>query len=520
MIPCRVTSLGKGEEMDYPIWDLAMGGGFLMAIVAIPHVIVAHFAVGGGLLIAVTETLAVKRDDPELRELARRSSLVLILVSTVFGAISGVGIWVVAGLISPAAISSLIHTYVWGWAMEWVFFILEIVAALVYYSTWDKISKGAHLLVGWLYFIGAYMSLVIINGIITFMLTPGRWLETQAFWDGFFNPTYWPALFLRTGIVILMATSFMAFSALKASETRRNAVMRYLGLWFVAGALISYAGYRWWEAALPDTVLNLFAGSSPALATLASTRSFTLWMLTAALIVGAVILVAAPKLARAATVTVMALLAFMFFGGYERLREGTRKPFLIHSHMFSNGLLVEDIETINERGILAHSGWVASGPDSAVDVGRRIFKAECSSCHTIDGYQSIRAALPTYSDMVAVAKGDSTGSGQRAFEAECAACHLDSSFEEMKELLPSAEEMAEDPEMIRDLNNGMIYASVSLLREMGESYAAVPRDEMINTAELHSPYMPPFVGTEEELEALVEYLGNLDREGSVEGGAR
>ena len=146
--------------MDYPVWDVAMGGGILMAWVAITHVIVSHFAIGGGLVIVITETLAVKRSDPELRELARRASLVLILVSTVFGAISGVGIWVVAGLISPGAISALIHTYVWGWAIEWVFFILEIVAALVYYATWDKISKGAHLLVGWLYFVGAYLSLV------------------------------------------------------------------------------------------------------------------------------------------------------------------------------------------------------------------------------------------------------------------------------------------------------------------------------------------------------------------------
>ena len=191
--------------MDYPIWEPAMGGGLLMAIVAVAHVIVSHFAIGGGLLIVVTESLAVKRGDAELRDLAQRSSLILILVSTVFGAISGVGIWVVAGLISPGAISALIHTYVWGWAIEWVFFILEIVAALVYYTTWDTISKAAHILVGWLYFVAAYLSLVIINGIITFMLTPGRWLETHAFWDGFFNPTYWPSLVLRTGIAVLMA---------------------------------------------------------------------------------------------------------------------------------------------------------------------------------------------------------------------------------------------------------------------------------------------------------------------------
>ena len=175
--------------MDYPIWDVAIGGGVLMGLVAISHVIVSHFAIGGGLLIAVTETLAVKRGDGEMRNLAKRASLVLILFSTVFGAISGVAIWVVAGLISPAAISALIRNYVWGWAIEWVFFFIEIVAALVYYATWDKISKRVHVMIGWIYFIAAYLSLVVINGIVTFMLTPGEWLTTGAFWDGFFNPT-------------------------------------------------------------------------------------------------------------------------------------------------------------------------------------------------------------------------------------------------------------------------------------------------------------------------------------------
>jgi len=41
--------------MDYPIWDIAMGGGVLMGLVAITHVIVSHFAIGGGLVIAVTD---------------------------------------------------------------------------------------------------------------------------------------------------------------------------------------------------------------------------------------------------------------------------------------------------------------------------------------------------------------------------------------------------------------------------------------------------------------------------------
>jgi cytochrome d ubiquinol oxidase subunit I len=497
--------------MDYPVWDLAMGGGLLMALVAIPHVIVAHFAVGGGLLLAVTETLAVRRDDPELRDLARRSSLMLVLVSTVFGAISGVGIWVVAGLISPAAISALIHTYVWGWAMEWVFFIIEIVAALIYYTTWGKISKSAHVIVGWIYFVAAYASLVIINGIITFMLTPGRWLETHAFWDGFFNPTYWPSLVLRTGIVIMMATTFMVFPALRSSESRRAGILRYLGWWFVPGALISYAGYRWWEAALPEPVLHLFSGGSPALATLAATRSFALWSLTAALTVAVIILLAAPKLARGATAVVLAASAFAFFGGYERLREGARKPFLIHSHLFSNGLLLSDIEAVNSEGVLGRSGWAARGPEDRVAVGQRIFRAQCSSCHTLDGYQGIRAALPSASDLQSLAAAPDAGAVEKVFAAECASCHSDLSGAEMQATLPTPQEMADDPEMIDDLNRGMIAGAVLKLHEMSGVYLEAPAGTMIDTAALETPYMPPAVGTDDELEALVAYLATLAR---------
>jgi len=497
--------------MDYPVWDLAMGGSLLMALVAIPHVIVAHFAVGGGLLLAVTETLSVKRDDRELRELARRSSLVLVLVSTVFGAISGVGIWVVAGLISPAAISALIHTYVWGWAMEWVFFIVEIVAALIYYTTWNRISKGAHLMVGWIYFVAAFMSLVIINGIITFMLTPGRWLETHAFWDGFFNPTYWPAMVLRTGIVILMATAFMVFPALRSSDSRRAGILRYLGWWFSAGALISYAGYRWWEAALPDTVFSLFGGARPELASLASTRSFTLWTLTAALVVAVVILIAVPKLARGATAVLLAVLAFAFFGGYEWLREGARKPFLIHSHMFSNGLLVSEIEAVNDEGVLARSGWAARGPAGPTAVGLRIFRTQCASCHTLDGYQSIRSALPSFGDMHALTTAESEESLRQLYASECAACHADISSAEMIEMLPSAKEMDDDPEMVHDLVDGMISGFVYSLQEMGSDYVSAPAGTTIDTTDFYAPYMPPFVGTDDELEALVAYLSSLTR---------
>lgn len=442
--------------MDYPVWDLAIGGGVMMGLVAIAHVIVSHFAIGGGLLIAVSETLAVRRGDRELRELARRSSLVLILVSSVFGAISGVGIWVVAGLTAPAAISALIHNYVWGWAIEWVFFIVEIVAALVYYATWDKISKGAHVMVGWIYFVTAYFSLVVINGIITFMLTPGRWLATHAFWDGFFNPTYWPALVLRTGIVVVMAVAFMVFPALRAPADAQGRLVRYLSCWLIAGGLVAYGGYRWWEAALSDGIRSLFLGDSPTLAALATTRHFLLWALTAALVLGIVVIFLRPRPVRAVGAVLLALAAFAFFGGYERLREGVRKPYLIHDYMFSNGLRVAEIAAVNEGGALPRTRWAAYPPaadDDEVAAGRQLFRAQCRPCHTLDGYLGIRKLLP------------------------------------------------EDPDMT--------YSVLYTLWDMGEAFTSAEPGATVDKSGLDYPFMPPFVGTEEELEALSGYLATL-----------
>ena len=174
--------------MNYPVWELGMGGGVLIAVVSILHVFVSHFAVGGGLWLVVTEMRANRTGDAALRAFVKSHSRVFMLLTLVFGAISGVGIWATIGLVSPHGTSALIHGFVWGWAMEWVFFLLEIAAAMVYYYGWDKLDPGTHELMGWVYFVAAFISLIIINGIITFMLTPGGWLQDHRILDRLLQP--------------------------------------------------------------------------------------------------------------------------------------------------------------------------------------------------------------------------------------------------------------------------------------------------------------------------------------------
>jgi len=123
--------------MNYPVWDIP-AGGLLIATIAILHVFVSHFAVGGGLFLVLVERRARRDGDDALLGYVRQHSRFFILLTLVFGAITGVGIWFTIGLVNPAATSSLINTFVWGWAIEWTFFVTEIAAAMVYYYGWDR----------------------------------------------------------------------------------------------------------------------------------------------------------------------------------------------------------------------------------------------------------------------------------------------------------------------------------------------------------------------------------------------
>ena len=51
--------------MNYPIWDLP-APGLLIAFVAIVHVFISHFAVGGGLFLVLTERKARREGDEAL----------------------------------------------------------------------------------------------------------------------------------------------------------------------------------------------------------------------------------------------------------------------------------------------------------------------------------------------------------------------------------------------------------------------------------------------------------------------
>ncbi|RMG05070.1 MAG: hypothetical protein D6741_00045, partial [Planctomycetota bacterium] len=101
--------------MHYPWWYVpGMTGPMVIALVAVVHVLVSHYAVGGGFFFAVETNYAYREGNKEYLAYLKRHAPFFILLTVVFGAITGVGIWWTIGLASPLATEVLIRNFVFG----------------------------------------------------------------------------------------------------------------------------------------------------------------------------------------------------------------------------------------------------------------------------------------------------------------------------------------------------------------------------------------------------------------------
>ena len=377
--------------MNYPVWYLPqLGGGLLIAIIAVLHVVIAHLAVGGGLFLVLTERRAVLTKNSALLEYVRKHTWFFLLLTMVFGGVSGVGIWFIIALVNPAATSSLIHIFVFGWAIEWVFFIGEIVALLIYHYRFGKMDHKSHMALGWLYFIFAWLSLFTINGILGFMLTPGKWIETGNFWHGFLNPSFLPSLIFRTCIALIFAGVFGLVTGawLKERENRRT-VFHLCARWmYIPLLILVFTGIYYTRVISTESFENLFHFNHE------STPFITLIIVSSILLfgLGLFTLVKTSQTVQKIGALMLVLICFGWMAGFEYMREIARKPFVLYGHMYSTGITPAQMESVNSEGFLAQAKWTEVKEvteDNMEEAGAEIFRLQCMACHTIDGYNGV-----------------------------------------------------------------------------------------------------------------------------------
>lgn len=405
--------------MEYPVWVVpVLTAPMLIPLVAIPHVIVAQFAVGGGFLLADGVTWAYRNGRADVLAYLRDLTRFFVLLTIVFGAITGVGIWWTIGLTSPESTSALIHVFVFGWATEWVVFVIEIVSAFAFYYLWDRLRPREHMAMGWIYAASAWLSLVLITGITAFMLTTGRWTPEANFFVAFFNPSFLPQVLIRTGGSLAIAALWIGVHlSFRAPEAMRDELVPRISRWAIVGMLLILIGGIGYFAVLPDHArLNILR--APLLlimttlnfgATLVALTAFGLGHLRGG------------RWINPPEALLMLLIGIVAITSGEFLREGARKPYRIERYIFSPGVRVAEAALLQQEGLIARSPWLqlylredlglpeealrdpARLPETQkVQVGEALYVYHCSSCHALDGYNGIRPLIqPWTPEMIA-----------------------------------------------------------------------------------------------------------------------
>jgi len=389
--------------MNYPLWLVPhLGGTWIIGIISIIHIYISHFAVGGGIFFAVAEELAYRRNDERIYDFLKQHSRFFMLLTTVAGAVTGVGIWFSISLVNPDGIASLIQSFTLAWAEEYLFFVAELATAFAYYYTWDRLPRKQHLLLARYYAVFSVFTLVIINGILTYMLTPGKWLTTHNWIDGVFNPTYFPSLFIRLLIMLAIAGMYALVTSSMIAEPRfRAAMVRYCAKWLLPVFILGPLATIWFLTQVPQaSIETIFTGIQSSGVGNFSVLARALYL---SLVLSGTILLFAffgpflnPKAFTFRIALLFMVCGLAVTGTTEWMREMLRKPYVVYGYLYSNGIHKSDVAEISKVGFLESGKWskaLAQHAKTDEEKGELLFRFQCMSCHTTDGYRSVTKLL-------------------------------------------------------------------------------------------------------------------------------
>ncbi len=325
---------------------------------------------------------------PDARKFLNSYFQILVLLSFVLGALTGVGMWFTSIQISAETIGRMVDEFHWLWATEWTFFCLEIISGYAFFRYGANLNDKARMSLLALYAFAAWMSLFWINGIISWQLTPGQWISTRNVWDGFLNPTFWPSLFYRTvaSLAIASLVACVVINTIAEFSIEQKKKLINQAAWLMAPMILMPILGAWYLYVIPEDSREWVLGGS------------TIMTMFMQIMVGSSVLIAAyaflgligKKLyINIATALLLCALAFGATAGGEFVREGIRKPFTIRGLLYSNSITKDDVVALRKSGIVQGNPYPVHSrekfPTEQLQIGSEVYRLHCSICHTLSG---------------------------------------------------------------------------------------------------------------------------------------
>jgi mono/diheme cytochrome c family protein len=221
------------------------------------------------------------------------------------------------------------------------------------------------------------------------MLTPGSWLETGNFWDGFFNPTYFSSLVFRTFATVMIAGLFGYVTTVFLPESDfRSTMMRYCSKWLLYPLIGLIPSGLWYYRSLPEQIRVTNFMLNP------QTIPFVQILIITTILIFAIGILLSLKGGRALQITatfVLLVIGLLWMAGFEYSREIARKPYIISDYMYSTAMLKSDLQKVNDEGVLKFARWTSVKEvteENYEQAGKEIFNLECLGCHTVNGIRN------------------------------------------------------------------------------------------------------------------------------------
>jgi cytochrome bd-type quinol oxidase subunit 1 len=397
----------------YPVNEFGpLMKGLVIGGVGILHVFLAQFAIGGGMLLYHFERVA-QRGDADARAFVDGYFKILVLVSFVVGALTGVAMWFTTIQVGARTIGLMIDEFHWLWATEWVWFSIEIVAGYTFYRFGPRQPGRARRRLLGLYAIAAWMSLFWINGILSWQLTPGGWLDGGGVWAGFFNPSFWPSLLFRTAVATTLAglVACVVINTMQLGgggdadgsddtdlRARRAALIRRAARFAAPVAAMPLLAL-WFLAAIPDDSRTWLLGGSLPMTMFVGVAAGASTLIGAYIIFG---ILGRRLYINGATATMLLVLAFGATAAGEFVREGARKPFTVRGVLYSTSLTPAEVVRLRARGATTDDPYPlrdeARYPTAQLVRGAKVHRALCDACHTLHGANALVELTRTWTD--------------------------------------------------------------------------------------------------------------------------
>lgn len=409
--------------MELPVIQFpAVGRMGIIGIIALIHIIFANFAVGGPVLALVAQRIGLKNKDKNYEKLAK-DLIVLVIIMMSLGGIFGVGIVALCIGLFPTFFAKTVNVFFWPLFIEVLLFVVEFAFLALYRYQWDTLAKqrGRHMAYGIIGAAGSWGSMIIINAAAAFMMTPGKWLETQNLLDAILNPTMLPSLFHRIFGSLAVAGLIAMLMVMKSTDKKyRSWGLSFTSKWVIIPTALNVLPGLWYLFSMPGFSRGYLLGGTP--------NIYLAWGGGIATAIVALILVSLimknPAGIRNGMVIASFSLIVLTIWGMGFTREAARKPYLVTNAIYANEILVGQEKTLMENG---------SSGDGAPN-GAQLFAKQCSACHTLNGLLGAERSSSNIS---------------------------------------------------REMLRGLLYSP----------------------NKFRHPYMPPFFGTDEEMDALIKYLG-------------